>query len=67
MKLREGSKSGAVGFNFGIGIKLKKYNIDYGRSVYSLAGTTNHLSISTNFSEFVSKEKKVEVAEPIKQ
>ena len=66
MKLREGSKSGAVGFNFGIGIKLKKYNIDYGRSVYSLAGTTNHLSISTNFSEFVSKEKKVEVPEPIK-
>jgi len=60
LKLREGSTSGFVGFNFGVGIRIKKFKIDYGRSIYSLAGTTNHLSISTNFSEFIGKEKKVD-------
>jgi hypothetical protein len=58
LKLREGSKTGAVGFNFGIGVHIKKFKIDYGRSIYSLAGTTNHLSISTNFSEYISKKDK---------
>ncbi len=58
LKLREGSKSGLVGFNFGVGIRIKRFHIDYGRSIYSLAGATNHLSISTNFSEFIRKEKK---------
>ena len=58
MKLRDGSKSGLVGFNFGLGIKVKRFQIDYSRSIYSLAGVTNHLSISTNFSEFIRREKK---------
>tara|TARA_B100000674_G_scaffold129521_1_gene99780 strand:+ start:11053 stop:12123 length:1071 start_codon:yes stop_codon:yes gene_type:complete len=61
LKLREGSKSGAVGFNFGVGVHIKKFKIDYGRSIYSLAGTTNHLSISTNFSEYISKKDKSEL------
>ncbi len=63
LKLRGGSKAGAVGFNFGVGIKIKKFKIDYGRSIYSLAGTTNHLSISTNFSEFISKKEDKELEE----
>ena len=64
LKLREGSKVGAVGFNFGLGVKIKKFKIDYGRSIYSLAGTTNHLSISTNFSEYITK-KSTKEKEPI--
>lgn len=66
MALREGSKTGAVGFNFGVGVKIKKFQIDYGRSIYSLAGSTNHLSISTNFSEYISKKDKKE-KEPIEE
>lgn len=58
MALREGAKAGAVGFNFGVGVKIKKFQFDYGRSIYSLAGSTNHLSISTNFSEYISKKGK---------
>ena len=58
--MREGSRAGPVGFNFGIGVNIKKFKIDYGRSIYSLAGTTNHLSISTNFSEYISKKEKKE-------
>lgn len=60
LRLRDGSKSGLVGFNFGVGIKVKKFQIDYGRSIYSLAGSTNHLSISTNFSELMTKKKREE-------
>lgn len=56
LSLRDGSRTGAVGFNLGVGVKIKKFKIDYGRSIFSLAGTTNHLSISTNFSEFISKK-----------
>lgn len=63
LRLREGARSGAVGFNFGVGVKIKKFKIDYGRSIYSLAGSTNHLSISTNFSEFISKKDKTELIE----
>lgn len=64
LRLREGSKSGLVGFNFGVGIKIKQFTIDYGRSIYSLAGATNHLSISTNFSEFISKKEKIKDNNP---
>ena len=64
LKLREGSKTGSVGFNFGIGVHIKRFKIDYGRSIYSLAGATNHLSISTNFSEYISKKDSRNTKEP---
>lgn len=60
LKLRSGSKSGTVGFNFGLAVKIRKFKINYGRSIYSLAGTTNHLSISTNFSEYISKKERID-------
>jgi hypothetical protein len=41
-----------AGFSFGAGIKINRFRIDYGRTNFHLAGGTNHLSISTNFSEF---------------
>ena len=58
--LREGSKSGANGFSFGFGFKIKKFRFDYARSIYSLAGATNHIGITTNFSELLSKSDKKE-------
>ena len=67
LKLREGSKTGAVGFNFGVGVHVKRFKIDYGRSIYSLAGTTNHLSISINFSEYISKKDKMDKKKPKEQ
>jgi hypothetical protein len=60
LKLRSGSKSGAVGFNFGVAVKVKKFKINYGRSIYALAAATNHLSISTNFSEYISKKERID-------
>jgi len=41
-----------AGFSFGVGLKVSKFRIDYGRAFYHLAGGLNHISISTNLREF---------------
>lgn len=41
-----------AGFTYGVGIKINRFRLDYGRMQYHLAGGINHLSISTNFREF---------------
>jgi len=41
-----------AGFSFGLGLKINRFRIDYGLGNYHLAGGLNHLSISTNLSEF---------------
>lgn len=40
------------GFSFGAGIKINRFRLDYGRTIFHLAGGLNHLSISTNLKEF---------------
>src|SRR5690606_38258413 len=42
-----------AGFSFGFGMKISRFRIDYGRSVYHLAGGVHHLSIGTRISEFL--------------
>ncbi len=51
------TRGGLVGFSMGVGLKISKFIISYGRGNYHLAGGANHFSITTNLSEFVSKEK----------
>jgi hypothetical protein len=41
-----------AGFTYGVGFKINRFRLDYGRMHYHLAGAVNHLSISTNFREF---------------
>lgn len=41
-----------AGFALGLGVKVKRFRIDYGRGFYHLAGGVNHFGISTNLSEF---------------
>jgi len=43
------------GFSMGIGLKVKKFVFDYGVGYYHLAGGVNHISISTNLSEWRKK------------
>lgn len=47
----QGFGSGA-GFSFGMGIKVNRFRLDYGRSIYHLAGGANHIGISTNLQSF---------------
>ncbi len=40
------------GFSLGLGFKINRFRIDYGRSFYHIAGGVNHFSISTNLQSF---------------
>jgi hypothetical protein len=50
MKIEE--RLSTIGFTWGFGIRINKFNISYGSGRYHLAGPTNHFSISTNLSSF---------------
>jgi hypothetical protein len=54
-ELKVDSKPGFTGFAWGIGIRISKFRIDYGRSVYHLAGAPNNISITTNLGDFFDK------------
>lgn len=45
------SKPGMVGFSWGLGVRISKFRIDYGRSLYHLAGGVNYFSLSINIDE----------------
>ena len=41
-----------AGFSLGAGIKVSNFRLDYGRAFTHLAGSTNHLTVSTNLEAF---------------
>lgn len=45
-----------VGFSFGFGLKLSKFNISYGLASYHLAGASNHISLGINLDAFYKKQ-----------
>lgn len=42
-----------AGFTFGLGLKINRFRLDYGREVWQLAGGVHHIGISTNINEFI--------------
>ena len=56
--LKEGSKKGTNGFSWGFGLKIKRFSFDFARSIYSLAGATNHIGVSVNFGGQLQKKEK---------
>jgi hypothetical protein len=55
-ELKVPEKRGMTGFSFGFGFKIYKFNISYGRAVYSLAGASNNFSVSFDVNSFYSKK-----------
>jgi hypothetical protein len=53
------TRPGTVGFSWGFGLNISKFQLSYGRATYHLAGASNHFSISVNLSELI-KRKEVE-------
>ncbi|MEZ4948957.1 MAG: type IX secretion system protein PorQ [Saprospiraceae bacterium] len=41
-----------AGFSFGLGLKINRFRLDYGREIWHLAGGVNQIGISTNINEF---------------
>ncbi|MCK4749679.1 MAG: type IX secretion system protein PorQ, partial [Bacteroidales bacterium] len=56
-EMKVNARPGMVGFSWGFGFKISKFHISFGRASYHLAGGTNHFSLTTNLSEFYSKQK----------
>lgn len=56
-ELKVESRPGTMGFSWGVGLKISKFRFNYARAAYHLAGASNHISISTNISDFHRKEK----------
>ena len=48
-------KRGAVGFTFGCGIHVSKFNFSYAYASYHLAGGTNTFTLTTSISDFYKK------------
>jgi len=53
MKIKD--RAAMVGFSYGFGMKIRRFNFSYGRATYHLAGASNHISITTNLSDFGAK------------
>lgn len=47
---------GLVGYSIGMGIRVNRFHISYGLAGYSLAGSSNTFTITTNFSDFKQKK-----------
>lgn len=45
-------KPGTSGISFGLGIKVSRFHISYGRAVYHLAGPSNTFSVTTQLSQW---------------
>jgi hypothetical protein len=52
-ELKVDSKMSTVGFSWGFGIRISKFQFNYARKAYHLVGSPNFISISTNLSEFL--------------
>ncbi len=46
-----------AGFSGGLGVNLKAFKLDYGFSVYHIAGSTHHLGLRTSLSRFFPRNK----------
>ncbi|MDD3875982.1 MAG: type IX secretion system protein PorQ [Bacteroidales bacterium] len=55
MEMRVPSKVSTIGLSWGINLKISKFRIGYSRSAYHLAGSPNHITVTTNLSDFVRK------------
>lgn len=52
-EMKIASRKAMVGFSWGFGFKVYKFHLSYARATYSLAGATNHITITTNISDFL--------------
>jgi hypothetical protein len=49
------SRPGTVGFSWGIGLNVSKFNFSYSRAAYHLSGSPNFISVSTNLGDWGKK------------
>lgn len=50
-ELKVDTRISTVGFSWGFGLKISRFQFSYGRSAYHLAGAPNHITVSTRISD----------------
>ncbi len=55
-ELKVTTQAAMVGFSWGFGITISKFQINFSRSTYHLAGSLNHFSVATNLASFYRKK-----------
>jgi hypothetical protein len=46
------TKASTVGFSWGLGIRVSKFQFSYSRSAWHLVGSPNYITVTTNLSDF---------------
>jgi len=55
-ELKLSNRPAMVGFSWGIGLKISKFNFNYARATYHLAGSPNYFTLTTNLEDFHRKQ-----------
>ncbi len=50
------TKMSTVGLSWGVGFRISKFHLSYGRATYHLAGASNHFSLSTNLGDLFTRK-----------
>jgi len=58
-EMKVDSRLSTVGFSWGFGIRISRFQLSYGRSNYHLAGAPNHLSLSTSLSDLFHRPEQI--------
>lgn len=56
-ELKVEEKISSVGFSWGFGIRISKFQLSYGQSRYHLAGPSKYFSISTDLDDLLGRDK----------
>ena len=64
--MRQPSKAGVVGFSWGVGFRISKFNISYSRSRYHKLGSPNYLSLTLDLDAF-NKHRKTKATRAFEQ
>lgn len=51
------ARKGLVGFSFGVGFRIRKFQFNYGRASYHRGGAANNFSVSVDLNSFYRKVK----------
>ena len=56
-ELRQEEVSGGAGFSFGLMFRVKAFEFAYSKALYHVAGSTNHLTVTSNFNSLIRKKR----------
>ena len=60
-EMKVDTRLSTVGFSWGFGIQISRFQLQYGRSNYHLAGAPNHISISTSLQDLFQQPNNLRV------